>query len=218
MPGLNGLMDALEKTIQFYEDNAESYAENVKGICPKGELDKFSNLLLPSYRMVLDTGCGSGVASEYLQLKGFQVTGVDLSRNLLTLARKLSPYSFFETGDMRRMYFQSGYFDGLVNIASLLHLEKKDVPKTIKEFNRVLKPGGIFYLSVKEGLGEGMENDKRYNGAEKYYSYFGKSEIRDLLEKGGFDIFDLHTIEYKDNYRIEHPWMNIFSKKSYSHS
>jgi len=100
-------------------------------------------------------------------------------------------------------------------MASLLHLEKKDVPLSLNENYRVLKPAGILYLSVKGGTSEGIEFDKRYDGLPKQYTYFEPDEIESFLEDANFEILENYSINYKDNYRISHPWMNIFARKKY---
>lgn len=206
-------MDYNQITIQTYNKTASEYAKNVQGLVPINELEKFVKYV-PSGE-ILDIGCGPGVGSRFLQEKGLQVYGIDLSSELTKIAMKESPNSLFTTMDMRDLsIFKPLIFDGIWNVASLLHLEKKEIPVALNEANRVLKPEGIMYLSIKGGEGEGLEPDKRYGGKLKYYAYYKPNEIENLLKKAGFETLENYSIQYKDNYRIEHPWMNIFVRKN----
>jgi len=164
--------------------------------------------------LLIDIGSGSGEAAKILSERGYEVHGIDLSKNLLVEAMRQAPLANFHWGDMRDLIFTDEYFDGVLHIASLLHLKKEDVPRALREASRVLKHEGIMYLSVKGGEGESLELDKRYNGKPKWYTYFQEEEINNLLKKSGFKVLENYSIQYKDNYRIEHPWMSIFCKKN----
>ena len=206
-------MDSLDKTIKFYDDYAEEYAKNIKDFLPKCELDRFSIYMPLDDRKVLDAGCGSGIAARYLQEKGFNVTGIDLSESQLKIAKLNSQDSQFEKMDIKKITFPKETFAGVISIGSVLHLEKKDVPLALNGFWDVLKKSGILYLSVKEGAGEGIEKDDRYNGAEKYYSYFTREEMTSILKSEKFGVLVSPMNESQDKYRNEHPWMNFIAIK-----
>ncbi|MCA9488200.1 MAG: class I SAM-dependent methyltransferase [Nanoarchaeota archaeon] len=198
-------------TIKTYNLIAKEYSEKVKGLVPLEELEKFANYV--EGKNILDIGCGSGVAAKELQERGFNVFGIDLSRKLINESQKTSPSSTFEEMDMRNLLFEDKYFDGIWHVASLLHLEKKDAPMALSEAYRVLKKNGIMYLSIKMGEGERLEKDGRYGGLKKYYAYYREEEMNSILENIGFKVLENYSISYKDNYRIAHPWINIFAKK-----
>ncbi|NCN86715.1 class I SAM-dependent methyltransferase [archaeon] len=204
-------MDYNKITIDTYNKTAKEYAEKVKELVPMNELEKFVNYVPKGN--ILDIGCGSGVQARHLQERGLQVYGIDLSEKLIKLAKKESQNSFFNKMDMRELKFISGMFDGIWSVASLLHLEKKDVPLALSEAYRILKPEGIMYLSIKGGKGESLENDERYGNLPKYYSYYEPEEINGLLSEANFEVLENYPIQYDDIYRIAHPWYNIFAKK-----
>jgi ubiquinone/menaquinone biosynthesis C-methylase UbiE len=203
--------DYLQITIDTYNRTAKEYVEKVKGLVPMKELEKFINYV--PFGKVLDIGCGSGVAARNLQEKGLQVCGIDLSEELLKASRIESPDSTFCNMDMRNLLFPGNNFNGIWQMASLLHLEKKDVPMALNEANRVLKPKGVIYVPVKMGEGEGLEEDKRYGNALKYYAYYQPKEIETLLENANFEVLENYWVKYEDEYRNARPWMNIFAKK-----
>lgn len=59
----------IQTTIDTYNKTAAKYVENVKGLVPMNELEKFVKYV-PSGR-ILDIGCGSGVGTRNLQERGF---------------------------------------------------------------------------------------------------------------------------------------------------
>jgi ubiquinone/menaquinone biosynthesis C-methylase UbiE len=198
-------------TIDTYNKTAKEYAENVRGLIPTIEFEKFVKYV-PSGN-ILDIGCGSGVGARNLQERGLQVYGIDLSKELLRVSEKESPNSKFYKMDMRKLKFKDNYFDGIWQMASLIHLEKKDIPIALSEANRVLKFKGIIYVPVKMGEGEGLEKDERYNNKEKYYAYYQPDEIEKLLTDANFEILENYWIQYDDSYRKAHPWINLFARK-----
>jgi len=198
-------------TIETYNETAKEYAEKVKGLTPTIEFEKFVNYV--SSGKILDIGCGSGVCVRNLQERGFQVYKIDLAEELLKISEKESPNSKFYKMDMRKLNFENNYFDGIWHVASLLHLEKRDIPIALSEANRVLKFNGIIYVSVKKGEGGGLEKDERYNNKLKYYAYYQPSEIEKLLINANFEILENYHVTYDDSYRNAHPWINLFAKK-----
>jgi len=74
---------------------------------------------------ILDIGCGWRKDAKIFSDLGYKVTGIDISENLLAIARKTSPTSQFVKADFRQIPFLEQSFDGLWASASLLHAEKK---------------------------------------------------------------------------------------------
>jgi SAM-dependent methyltransferase len=105
-------------------------------------------------RRVLDLGCGSGSNSVLLALRGAQVTGVDISTSLLSLAERrldvngLAGQARFTVGSAHDLPLPSASFDVVFGMAILHHLDLKLVAS---ETRRVLKPGGraIFQEPVR---------------------------------------------------------------------
>jgi SAM-dependent methyltransferase len=97
-------------------------------------------------KIVLDYGCGNGDFSKILAERGALVYGIDISPNLVDLARAAtagmglngrSPQFF--VGDAHHTPFESGMFDYVLGNGALHHL---DLDKAYAEIARVLKPGG----------------------------------------------------------------------------
>ena len=100
--------------------------------------------------------------------KGFEVTGVDASKELLKIATKRSPGMKQLYGDIRTISIKDKY-DGIIEWWCLFHLPREDQLKMISRFSHWLKPGGILEFSTGnshyEGSSSAMLNQELY-----YYS------------------------------------------------
>lgn len=112
-------------------------------------IDNLLNYLQPSPQAVfLDLACGSGRHAIYIASKGFDVTGVDLSDELIEKARahEHERLAFF-VHDMRNV-FRTNYFDFTLNLfTSFGYFESEhDNHRVVRNVFDGLKPGGIFVL------------------------------------------------------------------------
>ncbi len=173
-------------TIDVYNTLGKKYFSDSLKIVPH-ERDFFISLL-PKGAHILDVGCGGGRDAKYFIKKGFKVTGVDASKVLISLAKKEVPKATFKEMDILKLAFPTNSFDAIWGQAVILHLKRKDVPKAIKNFYKVLKKDGRLYLNVKKGKGEAYVKEKLSGGHERFYTYFSKKELVDLFKKQGFKI------------------------------
>jgi SAM-dependent methyltransferase len=102
----------------------------------------------PSDARFLDLACGKGRHSVYLNKKGFDVTGLDLSEKSIRHASTFENEKLhFYVHDMRKL-FRTNYFDYVLNLfTSFGYFEnERDEQATIQAVCKGLKPGGIFVL------------------------------------------------------------------------
>ncbi len=92
---------------------------------------------LKGYKDILSVGCGPAIIERELQEKGFNVTGLDVSKEALESA----PDSIRTcVGSAENMDFADSSFDAAIYIASLQFIDNYE--KAVKETARVLKPKG----------------------------------------------------------------------------
>jgi SAM-dependent methyltransferase len=90
---------------------------------------------------LLDIGCGSGYAAAMAAALGATVTGIDITEELIEIARERVPKAEFVTGGMDRLPFASDSFDAAVGFNAFQFAD--DPTTAISEVARVLTPGGL---------------------------------------------------------------------------
>jgi ubiquinone/menaquinone biosynthesis C-methylase UbiE len=94
---------------------------------------------------VLDAACGTGRYSTFLAERGHEVTGVDQSGAMLDIARKKLPAADFREGDLTALPLPDDSVDAVVCALALVHVP--DLSCALREFARVLRPGGRLVIS-----------------------------------------------------------------------
>ena len=100
---------------------------------------------------VADIGCGTGRLEPYLATRGLSPRGIDLSPEMIRLARRDHPGFDFDIADLRELPFEDGSLAGAVCWYSLMYLAPSDRPAAFAEITRVLKPGGYLVTAFKAG-------------------------------------------------------------------
>lgn len=106
------------------------------------------HLHIPTAAKVLDVACGKGRHSKTLAKLGFEVTGIDLSRNSIAEARQFNCDNMhFDVWDMRKTY-KANTFDFVFNLFSSFGYfeDERDDYACINAFYEDLKPGGTLVL------------------------------------------------------------------------
>jgi ubiquinone/menaquinone biosynthesis C-methylase UbiE len=116
-------------------------------------------LALPSGSRILDVPCGQGRHAHLLAEAGFDVDGLDYSADLLALARRRGTGKSlrYTRGDMRKLPARwTGRFDAVVNLFTSFgfFVDPRDDLTVIREFARVLKPGGclVWHGGSRDGV------------------------------------------------------------------
>lgn len=175
-------------------------------------MEKFGSLL-PVGGSVLDAGCAGGTKTKFMADKGFRVTGIDFASNFIEIAKKEVPEADFQVLDIREVASLEKEFDGIFLQAVLLHFPKKEVPDILRDVLTKLKPGGFFYVAVKEARegqeeeGISKENDYGYE-YERFFSYFSQQEVEMILKSLGMEIT---FSEVQSNGRAR--WIQIIARK-----
>jgi len=106
-----------------------------------------NELNLPKGSKILDAGCGEGLVAIHLAAEfGHVIHGVDILDWSIEEAIKNKQKSLlggltFEVGDYSDLRAPDNSFDAIYTMETLVH--SPDFNKTLREFYRVLKPGGV---------------------------------------------------------------------------
>lgn len=195
--------DFINKNIEYYNQNADSFFEGSVNADMSYERNKFI-ALLPADGKILDAGCGSGRDSKVFLEKGFDVIAFDASEEMCKRA------SAYIGQKVIRMLFQDvlykDEFDGIWASASLLHVPMDDLLSILMKMKDALKSGGVMYASFKYGDGTKLRGERKF-------SDFNEKSIIPLFENAGFSI--IYNEVGNDNRpgREAEMWVNVIVKK-----
>ena len=152
-------MDAKTEELRAAHDVlAEFYADRLAGAMDRMPADRaVLDLFCESVRAadlgtsVGDIGCGTGRLEPYLAARGLSPRGIDLSPEMIRVARRDYPGFSFEVADVRELPFPDASLAGVVCWYSLMFLAPPDRPAAFGELARVVKPGGYLVTAFKAG-------------------------------------------------------------------
>jgi ubiquinone/menaquinone biosynthesis C-methylase UbiE len=101
-------------------------------------------------KLTLDVGCGTGVFTSWLSVKGAHAIGIDISLEMLTFAKRKHPGIAFILADACSLPFKSESFDLVISVTSLNFIENPE--KAAGEAKRVLKEEGKLVVGVLNSL------------------------------------------------------------------
>lgn len=192
-------------TAHWYDDHADSFEMSTLAMRSPDFLDDFISLL-PKGARILDAGCGAGRDTRALLDKGFEAHGFDASEKMIEATNAntsgraaLRHMSFADFGDSPNSW------QGIWALASLLHLPRGDVPRTLSRLLSSLTPEGVLCFSVKQGEGEEIDQQGRP------MTYFGFDEICDMvfsvMPGGGHIEAEIQSAQDSSGNSI--PWINV---------
>jgi ubiquinone/menaquinone biosynthesis C-methylase UbiE len=137
---------------------------------------------------VADLGCGPGHVTAFLQEQGLDVFGVDLSSQMIRLAKKDHPTMPFQVGSIHALALGSGTLGGITSWYSIIHTPPGRLPETFDEFSRVLVEGGYLVLAFQVG-NEQVHIERGYGHSVKLDAYrMDPNETTELLSSAGFSV------------------------------
>lgn len=191
-------MDNKNITKEAHNAIAEKYYELYKD--DTSDLKYFDLFLKDCKHRILDLGCGMGHYSNYMYDKEFDVVGIDISENMINIAKRNNPNIEFIVSDICDLDVIKKYkFDGVVLAYVLQHLSKEEVINLFNQMNDIVNDNGKLLMFLREGNGvvEEIEPiDTRYKYIINEYS---KEEIKDILLENGWEIDLIETKEYIDD-------------------
>jgi ubiquinone/menaquinone biosynthesis C-methylase UbiE len=185
----------LENLQASYDRVAEEYAHRIFDELQYKPLDR--QLLdrladsVPAGGIICDMGCGPGQIARYLRDRSAQVTGVDLSVQMIEEARQLNPDIEFRQGNMLALDVEDEAWAGIAAFYSIIHIPREEVMTTLHELKRVLQPGGLLLLAFH--LGTEVVHLEEWWGqpVSADFVYFQAPEMQAYLQAAGFLIEDL---------------------------
>ncbi len=135
-----GYEDAVDRSVSFTGRSSAFYARR--------KVELLEDLVRPTLGSLqgvslLDVGCGTGTADQFLAPRVRTLHGVDISEEMLVKARRNVPKAAFSWYDGEKLPFSDGTFDVAVAICVLHHVPMSKRFKVISEMVRVTRAGGV---------------------------------------------------------------------------
>src|SRR5215471_450799 len=150
---------------------------------------------------VLELGCGTGYFTRELARSGADVVAVDVSPELLEVAKVDRPAENvrYEIQNAWAMSYPDVHFDSVVGSSILHHLEIKEA---LREIHRVLKSGGTIYftepnmLNPQIAIQKNVPWIKRKLGDSPDETAFFRWPLRRLLEQTGYQDIRIDPFDF----------------------
>ncbi|WP_266078697.1 class I SAM-dependent methyltransferase [Haladaptatus caseinilyticus] len=171
-----------------YDEIADDYlAERAQSGDDTVLLGEFCDRL-PENARVLDAGCGAGRPIARRLAAEYDLVGIDFSREQVMRARENVPAGRFCQSDMTQLGLSTEAFDGVCAYYSVIHVPIDEHPDVIREFHRVLRPGGYLLLTVGSSAWEGSNDDWLGTGVEMHWSTLAPEGSTTIVEDAGFEV------------------------------
>ncbi len=169
-------------TQALYDRQAAAFdAQRSRSLFETPWLERFARAL-PAGGRVLDLGCGAGEPiARWLIDRGYNLTGVDISTEMLDIARARWPQGDWRQANMRTLALDVR-FDGIIGWGSFFHLTPDAQRDCLPRLAAHLTPGGTLLLTVGPEAGEtdGIAGDERV-----YHASLSPAEYAKRLEDNG---------------------------------
>lgn len=144
---------------------------------------------LPKKARVLDLCCGTGQLAHLLTERGFRVTGIDGSEEMLNYARENAPNAHFVAADARNFDLGTGYQAVVSTYDSLNHIMTLDELRQVFEHVYLsLIPGGVFVFDMNLEAGFTNNGMSSYGMVEDDHAYAVKTEYDSATQEGRFHV------------------------------
>jgi len=154
---------------------------------------------------VLEVGCGPGQVGAYLQERGRQVVGTDLSLGMARLAARRLPSA--AVADLRSLPIRRASVGAVLAFYSIIHIPRPQLGGALSEFRRVLRPGGRILLSAHEGDGEFAVGEFLGEAVPFVATFFNLDELVAATRSAGMEVT---LAERRPPYEAEHPTVRLY--------
>jgi SAM-dependent methyltransferase len=176
-------------TAHIYDEGDSQFHRELTTQVVKTYIDPLN---LPKDAKILDLGCGPGYFLDEMKSREYtNVVGVTLSAGDIKICEDKG--HTIKKYDLSFLPQKDGYVDESMDLIFLRHaLEHSPYPIfSLMEYNRVLKQGGKIYIEVPA-----PDCERKHEWNLNHYSILGEQQLLALLNRTGFDVNVLNSIEF----------------------
>lgn len=175
-------MDKKIETVATYDKSAKALAAKFDSLGARiADITETFDLVKKANSRVFEIGCGNGRDAAEILKRTNDYLGIDISEELIKLAKEKVPQGRFEVADIVSFALPQN-LDIVFALASLIHLNKEDFEATLGKIFAALNPSGVARISLKysESYQEVTKEDEF--GTRTYYHYSDQDIVK--LAKG----------------------------------
>lgn len=200
-------------TVAAYDAHAAAYAAGVLAADDLTEEQQrdFARAVGPRAR-VLEIGSGPGRDAALLEGLGLDVRRTDITPAFVDLLRAqghaadvLDPL----TDDLDDPARPGTPYDGVWASASLLHVDRAELPVLLGRVAAATRPGGVLALALKEGDGDAWSTHG-FVGAPRHFVYWREPALREALDAAGWDV---EQVGHSRSARTGEPWLDVRARR-----
>ena len=180
------------------------YYEQARRALPRDELGRTLLVTFAKDGRVLEAGCGAGWYVAALRSAGYDIEGIDFSRELVELVNEIEPDLPVRWGDATDVAEPDGSYASYLSVGVVEH--RHDGPEPfISEAHRLLRPGGraVFTVPSFGPIRQLKARLRRYPRTPPplpFFQYgFSSAELAAHVAAAGFHVDEVH---YQGLYRV----------------
>ena len=159
---------------------------------------------------VLDVGCGGGFSCEFMAQKGAVVSGIDQSQKCIMKAQEHANKSKFKINYQQGLAENIPFSDNTFNVVTCVDVLEHvaDLPQTVSEIYRVLKPNGLFFFDTINRNFKSrvimiwlLENLLKEipQGVHDWQKFIQPKELKDIMENQGLTSIEIKGFDLFGN-------------------
>lgn len=187
----------------IYKKEGEKYGY-YKIFEPHKDIDRVVKIFRKNkVKRILDLGCGAGRHIWYLAQKGFNIYGIDIAdegiKKAKAILRKKKLKADLKIGNILEKFpYKDNFFDAVTSVQVLQHGEEKQIKQVIKEIERVLRPGGLIFITLCGRISEGRVRDYLVKSAKKIAPH---TYVPTIGNEAGLTHFIYNQQKIKEHYK-----------------
>jgi SAM-dependent methyltransferase len=184
-----------DETIKSYNENYETYLAKATKVGSEEYLEMLDFFVenISCSKKVLEIGSGSLRDAKYLREKGVKVFCTDVADRAISLAKENGfEVEYFDFRNNPKEEWLGG-FNGVFCSAVLLHADEGQFENAIKNISSILKDHGVFFLALKGGTGEYVDEEKL--GGKRYFKLWEKDNVLKITADNNLKLLKFSQLE-----------------------
>ncbi|MEA9987198.1 MULTISPECIES: class I SAM-dependent methyltransferase [Subtercola] len=176
-----------EASLAAYSARATEYIDRLGSMSSvhPSDLQIVSTWALDVDGDLIDAGCGPGQWTNFLTQLGVSARGIDRVPEFIAHAATAFSAANFAIESLDSIEADTHSVGGILSWYSLIHYEPRAIQVPLREFDRVIKPGGALLV----GFFEGPEVEKFAHAVAPAYRW-SVDAISAELDRAGFDVLE----------------------------